>query len=222
MGGCFSSGRKQHHSKHDQHGSDDSAFSPSPTNASTLQPHVGPMIMVTGATPNASNADFTDYIDGADKAQEATSTSESSSVTDAEHAFVSGDGVHLRMADGQYITRNGKFIELRQDKSEDSEFLLINTDHQDFGTCLSIQTKSRELAFDILGTLENGVTSGRPISLEIPKEVTSQLWNLTTSGGYKTLHTVTDTNLVLEVINQGRLQIMPLSDGADTQHFVIE
>lgn len=233
MGGCFSSKAKK--SSGGGKGSNDKAhlcesqkddctFPSEPTEANTLKPHIGPTIVVTDPTPNASNADFTDYMnDTNSKSDDAKSSSETSTVTQGAVAgFIGGDGVHLKMKNSDYITRNGRFLELRPERSEDSEFILINTDHDTYGTCVSIQTRSRELAFDVRGTLEHGMTAGRPITLDVPAESSSQLWQLNTHGEFKVLHTVAEPNLVMEAINEGRLQIMSLRSDDPAQMFTVE
>lgn len=199
------------------------------TTHNTLTPHVGPQIMITGATPFPSSAD----VSALNASREEISSNQKAEETDEEtginveisqtHEDDSERSLYLKSIGGKFLSQNGKFIEMVETKTAATELLLINSE-TDEGHCgMILQTKVGLLCMDILGYMESGITAGRPIAFTPRSGIESQFWKVTKENeNFITIRPVTQDNLALQIISDFKLALMPFKSDEPLQMFTIE
>ena len=105
------------------------------TTHNTLTPHVGPQIMITGATPFASSTNVS-AINESNKENDSNGGGEED-INPTSFNQVDQSDLSLKSISGKYLSQNGKFIEMVDVKSTNCAFLLVNSE-----TGVQIQTKN--------------------------------------------------------------------------------
>jgi len=198
------------------------------TTHNTLTPHVGPQIMITGATPFPSSADVSalnasrEEISSTKKVEENDEETDISVRISQDHESDT-DGLYLKSIGGKFLSQNGKFIEMVETKTPTTELMLINSETDEGQSGMVVQTKVGLLCMDILGYMESGITAGRPIAFTPQSGIESQLWKVSNEkDNFVTIRPVAQENLALQIISDFKLALMPVNSDEPLQLFTIE